>query len=70
MVHIIYLYIWHLKLEIVQSHTYHIIIIIMQNKISKTLSIFSSIYIKTDTIRVKSKMALSSDLQFESELLV
>ena len=63
-----YVYIWHLKLEIAQSYTYHIIIIIMQNKISKTLSIFSSIYIKTDTIRVKSKMALSSDSQFESEL--
>ena len=52
------------------SNAYHIIIIIMQNKISKMLSYFSSIYIKTDTIQVKSKTALSIDLQFESELLV
>ena len=62
----------HLTLEFrngTVSNAYHIIII-MPNKISKMLSYFSSIYIKTDTIQVKSKTALSIDLQFESELLV
>ena len=63
----------HLTLEFrngAVSNVYHIIIIIMPNKVSKTLSYFSSIYIKTDTIQVKSKTTLSIYLQFESELLV